>query len=86
MPVQHIRPQTLDLLVCVPDNAKVREADGAPDRHARQAECEIWANFVKQAVFVLASGGAVTENANLMPGLAVLHHQVPYVAEDPADR
>src|ERR1700754_2993133 len=86
MPMQHVRPQTFDLLVGRPQRRDVGRTDGSAYRQADQAECQKRPDIVKQPVLMRAAGQAVAEDTDLVSRLALLFDQVADMAEYPTHR
>lgn len=54
-------------------------------RNTRQSKRQLWLDSVKQPGFVIAAGGEIADNADLMPVGNLRIDQITHVAENPAD-
>ena len=86
MPVQHIRPQTLDFLVTAPESTDIPKGDLPPDRQADDAERQEGRDIVEQTILMRAARQAVAKNTDLVACLALFLRQIPDMTEDSADR
>src|SRR5690554_3410215 len=85
MSVQHVRPQFPDETKGAPAGGDVAGADPALDRHPRHAERQRRRYLLEIAFLERAAGRGVADDADLMAGGRLRHHEVADVAEDAAD-
>src|SRR5690606_16373804 len=86
MPMQNVRPQSLDKPIGPPAGRDVGNADLAAYRHAEDTERERVGDLFEIAVLKRASGGGVADDADLMARRRLRDDEVAHVAEDPSHR
>src|SRR5690606_21664388 len=85
VPVQDIRPQSLDFTKAFPEGSYVRRADCAADGQPDEPEREMGADLVEERVLEGAAREAVADDADGMACLRMELGEIAHMAEDPAD-